>query len=112
MFFNLFPLSFGPPEDRILTQTDVQRFSNGVGREWKRVGRTLGKSCQALRSPAIDNLAYEYEREGLYEQAYQMLNRFIQAEGRTAKLSRLVKALEDCKLTRLAENVVGVQPRE
>lgn len=112
MFFTLFPLSFRPPEDRILMQADVQRFSNGVGREWKRVGRTLGKSCQALRSPAIDNLAYEYEREGLYEQAYQMLNRFIQAEGRTAKLSRLVKALEDCKLTRLAENVVGVQPRE
>lgn len=97
-------------EDRILTAVDVQRFSNGVGRAWKQVGRTLGKSCQALKSPAIDNLSYEYEREGLYEQAYQMLSRFIQAEGRAAKLSRLVKALEDCKLTRLAENVVDIQP--
>lgn len=112
MFFILFSLSFGPSEDRTLTQADVQRFSNSVGREWKQVGRTLGKSCRALKSPAVDNLAYEYEKDGLYEQAYQMMYRFMQAEGKAAKLSRLVKALEDCKLIRLAENVVGIQPRE
>ncbi|XP_029000409.1 tumor necrosis factor receptor type 1-associated DEATH domain protein [Betta splendens] len=99
-------------EDRILTPADVQKFSNVVGREWRKVGRTLGKSCRALKSPAIDNLAYEYERDGLYEQAYQMLRRFIEAEGKAAKLSRLVRALEDCKLTRMAENMVDIQPRE
>ncbi|XP_054473090.1 LOW QUALITY PROTEIN: tumor necrosis factor receptor type 1-associated DEATH domain protein [Anoplopoma fimbria] len=99
-------------EDRMLTAGDVQSFSNGVGRQWKHVGRALGKSCRALKGLAIDNLAYEYEREGLYEQAYQLLNRFIQAEGRAAKLSRLVKVLEDCKLTSLAENILEIQPRE
>ncbi|XP_041841815.1 tumor necrosis factor receptor type 1-associated DEATH domain protein [Melanotaenia boesemani] len=99
-------------EDRMLTAADVQSFSNGVGRQWKHVGRALGKSCRALKGPAIDNLAYEYEREGLYEQAYQLLSRFIQAEGRAAKLSRLVKALEDSKLTSLAENILDIQPRE
>lgn len=97
-------------EDRMLSSADVQSFSNGVGRQWKNVGRALGKSCRALKGPAIDNLAYEYEREGLYEQAYQLLSRFIQAEGRAAKLSRLVKALEDCKLTSLAENILDIQP--
>lgn len=102
--------SFGSPEDRVLTPADVQSFSNGVGRQWKHVGRALGKSCRALKGPAIDNLAYEYEREGLYEQAYQLLSRFIQAEGRAAKLSRLVRALEDSKLTSLAENMLGMQP--
>ncbi|XP_068596915.1 tumor necrosis factor receptor type 1-associated DEATH domain protein [Brachionichthys hirsutus] len=99
-------------EDRMLTPADVQSFSNGVGRQWKNVGRALGKSCRALKGPAVDNLAYEYEREGLYEQAYQLLSRFIQAEGRQAKLGRLVKALEDCKLTGLAENIVEAQQRE
>uniref|UniRef100_G3PTL0 Tumor necrosis factor receptor type 1-associated DEATH domain protein n=2 Tax=Gasterosteus aculeatus aculeatus TaxID=481459 RepID=G3PTL0_GASAC len=99
-------------EDRMLTGGDVQSFSSGVGRQWKHVGRALAKSCQALKGPAIDNLAYEYEREGLYEQAYQLLSRFIQAEGRAAKLSRLVKALEDCKLTSLAESILEIQPRE
>ncbi|XP_060901836.1 tumor necrosis factor receptor type 1-associated DEATH domain protein [Labrus mixtus] len=97
-------------EDRMLTAADVQSFSNRVGRQWKHVGRALGKSCGALKGPAIDNLAYEYEREGLYEQAYQLLSRFIEAEGRAAKLSRLVKALEDCKLTSLAENILDIQP--
>ncbi|KAM9860418.1 tumor necrosis factor receptor type 1-associated DEATH domain protein isoform 2-T2 [Aulostomus maculatus] len=97
-------------EDRMLTAADVQSFSNGVGRQWKYVGRALGKSCRALKGPAIDNLAYEYDREGLYEQAYQLLSRFIQAEGRAAKLSRLVKALEDCKLTSLVENILDIQP--
>lgn len=99
-------------EDRMLTAEDLQCFSNGVGRQWKHVGRALGKSCRALKGPAIDNLAYEYERDGLYEQAYQLLSRFIQAEGREAKLGRLVKALEDCKLTSLAENILDLQPRE
>lgn len=99
-------------EDRMLTAADVQSFSNGVGRQWKNVGRALGKNCRALKGQAIDNLAYEYEREGLYEQAYQLLSRFIQAEGRAAKLSRLVKALEDCKLTGLAEAILDIQPRE
>lgn len=96
----------------MLTPADVQSFSNGVGRQWKHVGRALGKSCRALKGPAIDNLAYEYEREGLYEQAYQLLNRFIQAEGRAARLGRLVRALEDCKLTSLAENILELQPRD
>uniref|UniRef100_A0A1A8BQ58 Tumor necrosis factor receptor type 1-associated DEATH domain protein n=1 Tax=Nothobranchius kadleci TaxID=1051664 RepID=A0A1A8BQ58_NOTKA len=99
-------------EDRMLSPADIQSFSNGVGRQWRNVGRALGKSCRALKGPAIDNLAYEYEREGLYEQAYQLLSRFIQAEGRAAKLSRLVRALEDSKLTSLAENILDIQPRE
>ncbi|XP_061599928.1 tumor necrosis factor receptor type 1-associated DEATH domain protein [Cololabis saira] len=97
-------------EDRMLTAADVQSFSNGVGRQWKHVGRALGKSCRALKGPAIDNLAYEYEREGLYEQAYQLISRFIQAEGRAAKLSRLVRACEDSKLTSLAEHILDIHP--
>ncbi|XP_061671321.1 tumor necrosis factor receptor type 1-associated DEATH domain protein [Syngnathoides biaculeatus] len=99
-------------EDRMLTAADVQNFANGVGRQWKHVGRTLGRECRALKDTAIDNLAYEYAREGLYEQAYQLLSRFVQAEGRAAKLSRLVKALEDCKLTSLAESILDIQPQD
>ncbi|KAJ3592863.1 hypothetical protein NHX12_005201 [Muraenolepis orangiensis] len=103
-----FDFQRGVFDDRILTAADIHSFSNGVGRQWKHVGRALAKSCRALSGPAIDNLAYEYEREGLYEQAYQMLSRFTQAEGRAAKLGRLVRALEDCKLNSLAENILGI----
>lgn len=99
-------------DDRPLTPADQQRFAAHVGRDWKRVGRALQKSCRALKGPAIDNLSYEYEREGLYEQAYQLLGRFIQSEGRSAKLSRLISALEETKLTSMAEIMLGIQPRD
>ncbi|KAL2089241.1 hypothetical protein ACEWY4_016140 [Coilia grayii] len=98
--------------DRRLTSADQQRFAAHIGREWKRVGRTLQKGCRALQGPAIDNLAYEYEREGLYEQAYQLLGRFIQSEGRNARLGRLIGALEENKLTSVAEIMLEVKTRE
>ncbi|XP_048829635.1 tumor necrosis factor receptor type 1-associated DEATH domain protein [Brienomyrus brachyistius] len=98
--------------DRQLTPADHQRFATNIGRDWKQVGRALQKTCRALKGPTIDNLAFEYEREGIYEQAYQLLSRFIQAEGRNAKLGRLVKALEETKLVGIAEIMLEIQPRE
>lgn len=99
-------------DDRPLTPADQQRFASHVGRDWKRVGRALEKNCRALKGTAIDNLAYEYEREGLYEQAYQLLGRFIQSEGRNARLGRLISALEEAKLINMAEIMLDIQPRE
>ncbi|KAB5558764.1 hypothetical protein PHYPO_G00021000 [Pangasianodon hypophthalmus] len=99
-------------DDRPLTAADQQRFASHVGRDWKRVGRALQKNCRALKGAAIDNLAYEYEREGLYEQAYQLLGRFIQSEGRNARLGRLISALEEAKLISMAEIMLDIQPRE
>ncbi|XP_012672697.1 tumor necrosis factor receptor type 1-associated DEATH domain protein [Clupea harengus] len=98
--------------DRPLTPADQQQFAAHIGRDWKKVGRTLQKGCRALKGPAIDNLAYEYEREGLYEQAYQLLGRFIQSEGRGAKLGRLIGALEENKLTSIAEIMLDIKPRD
>ncbi|XP_055058221.2 tumor necrosis factor receptor type 1-associated DEATH domain protein [Misgurnus anguillicaudatus] len=99
-------------DDRPLTSADQQRFAAHIGRDWRRVGRALQKNCRGLKGPAIDNLAYEYEREGLYEQAYQLLGRFIQSEGRSARLGRLISALEETKLTSMAEIMLGIQPRD
>ncbi|XP_049329657.1 tumor necrosis factor receptor type 1-associated DEATH domain protein isoform X1 [Astyanax mexicanus] len=99
-------------DDRPLTSADQQRFAAHAGRDWKRVGRALQKNCRALKGNAIDNLAYEYEREGLYEQAYQLVGRFIQSEGRSARLGRLIGALEETKLTSIAEVMLDIQPRE
>ncbi|KAL4657042.1 tumor necrosis factor receptor type 1-associated DEATH domain protein [Arapaima gigas] len=99
-------------DDRQLTPGDHQRFATSIGRDWKKVGRALQKTCRALKGPTIDNLAFEYEREGLYEQAYQLLSRFIQAEGRNARLGRLVKALEETKLIGVAEIMLDLQPKE
>ncbi|XP_053305086.1 tumor necrosis factor receptor type 1-associated DEATH domain protein [Spea bombifrons] len=95
--------------DRPLTFEDQQRFANLVGKEWKKVGRSLGKTCRALRDPAVDNLAWELKQETLYEQAYQLLLRFIQGEGRKATLKRLVDALVEHNLIRIAEELLHEQ---
>ncbi|XP_004690544.1 PREDICTED: tumor necrosis factor receptor type 1-associated DEATH domain protein [Condylura cristata] len=97
-----------PVVNRPLSLQDQQKFARSVGLKWRKVGRTLQRSCRALRDPALDSLAYEYEREGLYEQAFQLLRRFVQAEGRRATLQRLVEALEENELTSLAEDLLGL----
>ncbi|MBN3281045.1 TRADD protein, partial [Polyodon spathula] len=99
-------------DDRRLTSSDHQKFAFEIGKQWKKVGRSLQKGCRALKDPAIDNLAYEFDRDGLYEQAYQMLNKFRQSEGKKAKLSRLISALEENGLMGIAERMLDIQPAE
>lgn len=97
-----------PAVNRPLNLQDQQTFARSVGLKWRKVGRSLQRGCRALRDPVLDSLAYEYEREGLYEQAFQLLRRFVQAEGRRATLQRLVEALEENELTSLAEDLLGL----
>ncbi|KAJ6666107.1 hypothetical protein lerEdw1_001011 [Lerista edwardsae] len=98
--------------NRRITPDDHQKFAKLVSKKWKQVGRSLQITCRALRDPVIDNLAIEYEREGLYEQAYQLLRRFIDSEGKKATLQRLVAALEENGLLSLAEELVGLHQNE
>ncbi|KAG9475145.1 tumor necrosis factor receptor type 1-associated DEATH domain protein [Eleutherodactylus coqui] len=95
--------------DRPLTSEHHQIFAKSVGTSWKKVGRTLKQNCHALEDPAIETLAYEYGRDSLYEQAYQMLQRFIDCEGRKGTLQRLVDALIKNGLTGIAEKLLLVQ---
>ncbi|XP_030138338.4 tumor necrosis factor receptor type 1-associated DEATH domain protein isoform X1 [Taeniopygia guttata] len=99
-------------DNRTITPDDHQKFAKSVSKKWKQVGRSLQKSCRALRDPVIDNLALEYDREGLYEQAYQMLLRFIQSEGKKATIARLIAALEENGLVSLAEELLGLHSTE
>lgn len=99
-------------DNRTLTPDDHQKFAKLVSKKWKQVGRSLQKNCRALRDPVIDNLAHEYDREGLYEQAYQMLLRFIQSEGKKATIARLIAALEENGLTSLSEELLGLHSNE
>ncbi|XP_030366775.1 tumor necrosis factor receptor type 1-associated DEATH domain protein-like [Strigops habroptila] len=73
--------------DRTLTPDNHQKFAKLMSKKWKQVGHSLQKNCQALHDPLIDNLALEYDQEGLYEQAYQLLLRFIQSEGKKATIA-------------------------
>ncbi|KAM4018377.1 tumor necrosis factor receptor type 1-associated DEATH domain protein [Anomaloglossus baeobatrachus] len=95
--------------DRPLTPEHHQTFAKLVGTSWKKVGRTLKETCRALQDPAIETVAYEYHSEGLYEQAYQMLQRFIDCEGKKGTLQRLVDALVENGLTGIAERLLAEQ---
>ncbi|XP_038662860.1 tumor necrosis factor receptor type 1-associated DEATH domain protein [Scyliorhinus canicula] len=94
-------------DDHVLRAQDHYTFAKAVGRNWKQVGRMLQKTCRGLRDPAIDNIAFEYEREGLYEQAYQMLIKFVQCEGKKATMSRLIRALEESELVGVVEQLLN-----
>uniref|UniRef100_A0A8C5PXL0 Tumor necrosis factor receptor type 1-associated DEATH domain protein n=1 Tax=Leptobrachium leishanense TaxID=445787 RepID=A0A8C5PXL0_9ANUR len=96
--------------DQPLTREHQLRFAKLVGNKWKKVGRTLSKTCRALKDPAIDNLAYDYGKDGLYEQAYQLLQQFIMGEGKKATIKRLVDALVDNELTSVAEALLTENP--
>ncbi|XP_053556323.1 tumor necrosis factor receptor type 1-associated DEATH domain protein isoform X2 [Bombina bombina] len=95
-------------DDRVLSFDHHNLFAKSVGKKWKQVGRTLSKTCTALHDPAIDNLGFEYEREGLYEQAYQLLRKFKDCEGRKATLQRLIKALEENGLNNIADDLLSL----
>ncbi|XP_041048531.1 tumor necrosis factor receptor type 1-associated DEATH domain protein-like [Carcharodon carcharias] len=94
-------------DDHVLSAQNHYTFAKTVGRHWKQVGRVLQKTCRGLQDPAIDNIAFEYEREGLYEQAYQMLLKFIQCEGKKATMSRLIRALEENALVGVVEQLLN-----
>ncbi|XP_074058901.1 tumor necrosis factor receptor type 1-associated DEATH domain protein isoform X2 [Macrotis lagotis] len=93
--------------NRPLNLEDQQKFARSVGRKWRTVGRAL--QCRALREHDLEALAYEHDRDGLYEQAFQLLHRFVLAEGRRATLQRLVEALDRSSLTSLAEDLLGLR---
>ncbi|XP_044290216.1 tumor necrosis factor receptor type 1-associated DEATH domain protein isoform X1 [Varanus komodoensis] len=109
---DVFTFQGQPFVNRRITPDDHQKFAKLVSKKWKQVGRSLQVTCRALRDPVIDNLAHEYEREGLYEQAYQLLRRFIDSEGKRATIQRLITALEENSLLSLAEELLGFQQRD
>ncbi|OCT84388.1 tumor necrosis factor receptor type 1-associated DEATH domain protein [Xenopus laevis] len=94
--------------DRPLTSAHIQHFAKSVGKNWKPVGRSLGKTCRALNDTAIENLAYEFDRDGRYEQAYQLLRLFKDSEGKKATVQRLVQALEENGLNSIALDLLSL----
>nr|XP_032830462.1 tumor necrosis factor receptor type 1-associated DEATH domain protein isoform X2 [Petromyzon marinus]XP_032830463.1 tumor necrosis factor receptor type 1-associated DEATH domain protein isoform X2 [Petromyzon marinus]XP_032830464.1 tumor necrosis factor receptor type 1-associated DEATH domain protein isoform X2 [Petromyzon marinus] len=88
-------------DDRPISTDDHNNFAKKVGPGWKAVARQLMRTCKGLEDPTIEIITCEYN--GVYEQAFQMLRKFMQSEAKQATLSRLVKALEDERLCNVVE---------
>ncbi|KAK3091125.1 hypothetical protein FSP39_017282 [Pinctada imbricata] len=68
---------------------DLLHASQNVGKRWCKLGRTLG-----LTDQDIEQVEYDYNREGLSEVVWQMLQKWIR-KGRDVTVHRLALALYD-----------------
>ncbi|XP_078400233.1 ankyrin repeat and protein kinase domain-containing protein 1-like [Cetorhinus maximus] len=76
----------------IVTSNECMNLAELVNEDWKMLGRSLGLTEGDIR--AID---YDYNSDGLIEKAYQVLQKWIQQQGRNANRGKLVFHLKKMK---------------
>ncbi|XP_059965862.1 receptor-interacting serine/threonine-protein kinase 1 [Mesoplodon densirostris] len=75
-----------------LTDKHLDPVRENLGKQWKNFARKLGFS-----QSQIDEIDHDYERDGLKEKVYQMLQRWLMREGsRGATVGKLACALYQC----------------
>ncbi|XP_041046629.1 receptor-interacting serine/threonine-protein kinase 1-like isoform X2 [Carcharodon carcharias] len=76
----------------IVTSTECMNLAKLVNEDWKMLGRSLG-----LTEGDIHAIDYDYHSDGLIEKAYQVLQKWIQQQGRNANRGKLVFHLKKMK---------------
>ncbi|KAM5321441.1 receptor-interacting serine/threonine-protein kinase 1 isoform 2-T2 [Glossophaga mutica] len=75
-----------------LTDTHLDPVRENLGRSWKSCARKLG-----FTESQIDEIDHDYERDGLKEKVYQMLQKWRMREGnKGATVGKLAYALHQC----------------
>ncbi|XP_006888777.1 PREDICTED: receptor-interacting serine/threonine-protein kinase 1 [Elephantulus edwardii] len=75
-----------------LTDKHLDPVRENLGKQWKKCARKLG-----FTEPQIDEIDHDYERDGLREKVYQMLQKWLMKEGnRGATVGKLTYALYHC----------------
>lgn len=75
-----------------LTDKHLDPVRENLGRQWKDCARKLGFS-----QSQIDEIDHDYERDGLKEKVYQMLQKWLMREGsKGATVGKLAFALYQC----------------
>ncbi|XP_075411381.1 receptor-interacting serine/threonine-protein kinase 1 [Tenrec ecaudatus] len=75
-----------------LTDKHLDPVRENLGRHWKKCARKLG-----FTEPQIDEIDHDYERDGLKEKVYQMLQKWLMREGnKGATVGKLAHALYQC----------------
>lgn len=75
-----------------LTDKHLNPVRENLGRQWKNCARKLG-----FTDSQIDEIDHDYERDGLKEKVYQMLQKWLMREGtRGATVGKLARALHQC----------------
>lgn len=75
-----------------LTDKHLDPVRENLGRSWKSCARKLG-----ISESQIDEIDHDYERDGLKEKVYQMLQKWLMREGnKGATVGKLAYALYQC----------------
>ncbi|GCB76383.1 hypothetical protein scyTo_0015474, partial [Scyliorhinus torazame] len=74
------------------TSEECMKLATLVNNDWKMLGRTLG-----LTESEICCIDYDYNVNGLIEKAYQMLQKWIQQQGKNANQRSLMLYLKKMK---------------
>ncbi|XP_007457060.1 PREDICTED: receptor-interacting serine/threonine-protein kinase 1-like, partial [Lipotes vexillifer] len=90
-----------------LTDKHLDPVRENLGKQWKNLARKLGFS-----QSQIDEIDHDYERDGLKEKVYQMLQKWLMREGsKGATVGKLAYALYQCSridllsiLTHISQN--------
>ncbi|XP_004628516.1 receptor-interacting serine/threonine-protein kinase 1 [Octodon degus] len=75
-----------------LTDNQLNLIGENLGKQWKPCARKLG-----FTEPQIDEIDHDYERDGLHEKVFQMLQKWRMREGsQGATVGKLAWALYQC----------------
>uniref|UniRef100_A0A2K6MZZ7 Receptor-interacting serine/threonine-protein kinase 1 n=1 Tax=Rhinopithecus bieti TaxID=61621 RepID=A0A2K6MZZ7_RHIBE len=75
-----------------LTDKHLDPIRENLGKHWKNCARKLG-----FTQSQIDEIDHDYERDGLKEKVYQMLQKWVMREGiKGATVGKLAQALHQC----------------
>lgn len=89
-----------------LTDKHLNPVRENLGRQWKSCARKLG-----FTESQIDEIDHDYERDGLKEKVYQMLQKWLMREGtKGATVGKLAQALhQSCRIDLLNHLIHAVQ---
>lgn len=85
-----------------LTDKHLNPIRENMGKQWKNCARKLG-----FTESQIDEIDHDYERDGLKEKVYQMLQKWLMREGtKGATVGKLAQALHQCCRTDLLTQLI------
>ncbi|XP_030886449.1 receptor-interacting serine/threonine-protein kinase 1 [Leptonychotes weddellii] len=87
-----------------LTDKHLNPVRENLGKQWKNCARKLG-----FTEPQIEEIDHDYERDGLKEKVYQMLQKWLMREGnKGATVGKLAYALYQCSRIDLLNYLVHI----
>lgn len=87
-----------------LTDDHLNPIRENLGKQWKNCARKLG-----FTESQIDEIDHDYERDGLQEKVYQMLQRWLMRKGsKGATVGKLALALYQCSRKDLLNHLIHI----